>query len=247
MHSREGSLSFPNGSLSLRRATAHVSREPGQATPQVWLTDTEADGRIGDYYVSLSPTGLIFPLRPPGQEREAQESGAAEWARRVRQAAAERARGGAKEKVEAGGEISASPLQWNAVSIPSLDEAYIMALLAGPVLAPAVGETSDIAAMLANPRAPAVTGGEVSGFVLPYSGTGLGELSFEAGLHGPMRLRVGERLFRRFQVSYISPLSGPPEARAVRINYEITPRWTIGSSNDALDWGRVEIQTIAPF
>ena len=255
VESDRGVLSFPNGTLSLRKGTAHISRQAGQTRPRIWITDTEADGRIGDYYVSLSPTGQIYPSTGPEQGQSGEESSELqEWARRVREEAARRARGEApgveRRRVSRGGEISASPLQWNAVSIPALDEVYIKALLLGPVLAPAVGESNDIAQFLANPRAPSVSAGQVSGFVLPsFVGTSLGltAVYLETGLGGPTQLRVGERIFRRVLVSYVSPLSGPPQFRSTRITYEITPRWSVGLSSDALDKSRWDLQAFIPF
>ncbi len=57
--STEGQLAFPNGVLTLRRATAWVERERGKQ-PVVTVSG-EADGRVGDYYVSLTPSGQIYP------------------------------------------------------------------------------------------------------------------------------------------------------------------------------------------
>jgi hypothetical protein len=57
--SHEGRLAFPNGVLSLRSGTARVTREAGKK-PVVMVT-AEAEGRVGDYLVSLNPSGQIYP------------------------------------------------------------------------------------------------------------------------------------------------------------------------------------------
>jgi hypothetical protein len=57
--SSEGQLVFPNGVLMLRRGTAWVERERGKQP--VVTVSAEADGRVGDYLVSLKPSGQIYP------------------------------------------------------------------------------------------------------------------------------------------------------------------------------------------
>ena len=212
--SYQGTLAFPNGALTLRRGTAEISRseiavKAGQP-PHVWVS-AEADGRIGDYYISINPTGQIYP------------------------------------PVAAEGQLGGAPLSFNASSVPPLAQAYITALLAGQTLAPAVGGTRDIAELLSNPGATGITGGPITGLVLPGASLGLHELSFDVALHGPVRLRVGERLFRRVLLSYVSPLNGPPESRTFTMTYEVTSQWSVGWGVNELDRVRWEIQSFRRF
>jgi hypothetical protein len=57
--SKEGVLAFPNGTLTLQEATAWLNRQAG-GLPVVTV-DAQASGRVGDYYVSLHPSGQVFP------------------------------------------------------------------------------------------------------------------------------------------------------------------------------------------
>jgi hypothetical protein len=204
--SHMGTLAFPNGSLTLRQATAEVTRGDTAARagqpPQLWVT-AEADGRIGDYYIAINPAGRIYP--PPSAR------------------------------------IPSTGLSLNAISVPPLAPAYITALLAGQTLAPAVAGTPEIAELLANPGATGITGGPLTGLVLPASPLGLHELSFDVALHGPVSMRVGERLLRNLLLSYVSPLSGPPESRTFRITYQVTPHWSLGWSLNELERVRWEV------
>jgi len=61
--STKGQLAFPNGVLALRQATAWVDREPGK--PPVVTVSAEAAGRVGDYSVSMNPSGQIYPYASP--------------------------------------------------------------------------------------------------------------------------------------------------------------------------------------
>jgi len=238
--SREGTLSFPNGTLTLRSGVATVTLSHRQETrriappsrgwaeaarpdggparvPHVWVS-ADADGRIGDYFVSLNPIGQVYPPPPetglPGTP---------------------------------GARLGYS---LNAVSIPPLDEAYIMALLAGPILSPAIGtESQDIARLLSYPGSPSTVGNEITGFALPTLGSlspASPQLSLAVPFQGPVRLRIGERLFRRVLISYLSPLSGA-ESRAVTITYEVTPRWSLGWNFNPIDRARWEAQAFFPF
>jgi hypothetical protein len=197
-----GRIVFPNGVLTLRRGTARMVRESGQFRVTV---SGEAHGRVGDYSVTLSPAGQIYPF---DEERFA----------------------------------------LNAASIPYLEEAYVMALLVGPVVAPSRGGRQDVAALLAEPGRSTGGGGEITGIMIPPFGSTLGmhEVALDVALEGQVRLRIGER-YRRFVVSYVSALSGPVESRTLRINYEITPLWSLGWSVDELDRGRWEAQAFIPF
>ena len=73
------------------------------------------------------------------------------------------------------------------------------------------------------------------------------DVSLDVALQGQVRLRLGERIFRRFLVSYVSPISGPEGTRMVRVTYEVTPRWSLGWSVDELDHTRWEAQAFLPF
>jgi len=221
--SREGRLAFPNGSLTLRRGTAEVTREPGQPRPHIWISDVDVDGRIGDYYISLSPSGQIYPPAENGSSEGGGDAGA--------------------------GELVASPFQWNANSIPALSEEEIKALLVGPVLAPVRTGSGSLADLLARPGAPSAASGEITGLAFPPLGSsfGLDELSLDLALHGPTRLRIGERLFRRVLVSYVSPLGGPTQSRNFRVIYEVTPRWSLAWGVDELDQAVWEVQVSRPL
>ncbi|MFB3882652.1 MAG: translocation/assembly module TamB domain-containing protein [Armatimonadota bacterium] len=71
--SHQGQLGFPNGLLALRRATAWVTRaavgDQGRAAgqPPVVTVSAEAEGRVGDYLVSFSPVGQVYPPQPRGE------------------------------------------------------------------------------------------------------------------------------------------------------------------------------------
>jgi hypothetical protein len=63
--SRQGQLAFPNGVLTLQRATAWVTRVAGQKP--VVTVSAEAEGWVGDYLVSLRPVGQIYPPQSRGE------------------------------------------------------------------------------------------------------------------------------------------------------------------------------------
>jgi len=252
-HSHDGTLSFPNGTLTLRSGVAKIAlthqqelrevvlptasmgatgrlialrpgigwrgegRPAAVRLPHVWIS-AEADGRIGDYYVSLNPIGQVFPPPP-----EANLPGTL------------------------GSQLGYS---LNAVSIPPLDEAYVMALLAGPVISPAIGaQSQDIARLLSYPGSSSTLGSQVTGFALPTLGSlspASPQLSLAVGFQGPVRLRVGERVFRRVLISYLSPLGGV-ESRSLTITYEVTPRWSFGWGFNAIDKVLWEAQGFFPF
>jgi hypothetical protein len=210
VESHEGQLVFPNGILTLRRGSAWIDRAAGEP-PRIRVS-AEADGRVGDYYVSLNPSGQIYPLA-------------------------------------GGGELGSPHLALNAAAIPYLEPAFVMALLAGPVVAPTRGGGRDFTALLGEPGGRAGGGGQVTGIMIPPLGSALGahDVSLDVALQGQVRLRLGERIFRRFLVSYVSPISGPEEARMLRVTYEVTPRWSLGWSVDELDRARWEAQAFLPF
>jgi hypothetical protein len=205
--SRQGQLAFPNGVLTLQRATAWVTRAAGQKP--VVTVSAEAEGRVGDYLVSLNPVGQIYPPQPRGE----------------------------------------SALALNLESLPRLESAYVMALLAGPVVAPSRGGQPDLATMLAEPALANGGGGEITGIRVPAFGNSLGmqELSLDVALAGSVRLRMGQRVLKRLVVSYVSTLSGPVESRTLKLNYEVTPRYAIGYGVNELDQGRWEANAFIPF
>ena len=208
--SSKGQLAFPNGVLTLRQATAWVEREPGK--PPVVTVSAEAGGRVGDYSVSMSPSGQIYPY---------------------------------VSRTEMGG----APLALNVNSLPYLEEAYVMALLVGPVVAPTRGGRADIETLLSDPTRGSGGGGEITGILLPTFGgaTGMQEMSLDVGLSGLVRLRLGQRIAQRIVISYVSALTGASESRTLRFNYEITPRWSVGYGVNELNQGRWEAQAFIPF
>ena len=204
--SEEGRLVFPNGVLSLRQGTAWIARESSQWRITV---SAQADGRVGDYKVSLRPTGQIYPF-------------------------------------------DSRLLALNASSIPYLEEAFIKALLVGPVLAPSRGGRQDIAALLSVPGSgdTGSGGGEVTGIVIPPFGGALGmqEVALDVALEGAVRLRLGQEIFRRVFVTYVSPISGPEGTRSLGVTYEIKPPlWSVGWSVNERDQARWEVQAFVPF
>ena len=205
---------FPNGALTLRRGEATIQREVGEKATRISI-EAEADGRIGDYYVSINPEGQIYP--------PASSYGPS-------------------------GNLIPSPFRWNARSLPHLDEGYVLALLVGPVAAPARGGTQDLGALLRGPGESSVPG-EITSIMLPSLGGALGlhEFSVDLAFRKPVRLRVGERLFSRVTVSYASALSGPVESRSLRVDYEVTPRLTVGWSRDESERALWEVQSFVPF
>ena len=210
LESRQGQLAFPNGVLTLREATAWVEREPGK--PPVVTVSAEAGGRVGDYSVSLNPSGQIYPY-------------------------------------VSGAEMGGMPFALNVDSIPYLEEAYVMALLVGPVVAPTRGARPDIATLLSDPTRGPGGGGEITGILLPTFGaaTGMQEFSLDVGLSGQVRLRLGQRIAQRIFISYVSALTGTSGSWTLRFNYEITPRWSVGYGVNELDQGRWEVQAFVPF
>lgn len=241
-HSQSGVLSFPNGSLTLRQGMAQVSLvearelrevvspglapldperyaavrpsggwvEPKQGEKptrswRVWVS-AEADGRVGDYYVSMRPVGQVYPPAPEGQPG----------------------------------------YDLNVFSIPPLEQAYVLALLAGPTVAPVRGGRREMGELLAGPG-ESRGGGELTGVALPpVGGLGMPELSLDVAFGGPTRVRIGERLFQRVFVSYLSPISGPA-SRSWRVTYQVRPRLSLGWGLDELDRVQWEVQSFMPF
>jgi hypothetical protein len=168
---------------------------------------------VGDYLVSLRPSGQIYP----------------------------------SETGEAG--RSAPGLALNLVSLPEMEEAYVLALLKGPIVAPSLGARSDITSLLAEPTGAGRGSGQITGIRVPAFGNSLGmqELSLDVALTGPVRLRLGQRILKGLVVSYASTLSGPVESRTLRFSYEVTPRYSLGYGVNELDQGRWEANAFIPF
>jgi hypothetical protein len=210
--SSHGQLAFPNGTLALRRGRAWIRRDRGEV-PRV-LISAEAAGRVGDYQVSLKPSGQIYPFVAP-------------------------------EEASVGTPLFAP----NADAIPFLETEYILALLGGPVVAPSAGGRGGFADLLAIPGRGQNGGAELTGFMLPSFGTALGmqEFALDVGFGGPVRLRLGERLFRRLLVTYVSALSGPAQSSTFRVTYEVTPLLSMGWSADELERSQWEVQAFMRF
>jgi hypothetical protein len=208
VESEYGVLAFPNGTLRLRSGRAWLTREAGQRLRV--RVSAEANGRVQDYYVSISPAGQVYPSL--ADDPTAQFS-------------------------------------LNAASSPPLEEAYVKALLVGPLAAPTPGMESDLPTLLAAGGRPAGGGGEVTGLrVAPLSGAlGLHEFALDFDLRGPVHMRVGERIMRRFIISYISTLSDPAQSQTMRVTYEVNPRIALGWSVDELGRGRWEVQSFRLF
>jgi hypothetical protein len=251
--SHKGVLSFPNGTLTLRRGLARLTLTPGTkgtgvarlaaARPSTWpyLAVTRPAEGWGEAGTTPSPA------RPPRIWVSAEADGHI---------------GGYYVSLNPIGQIYPPPTEaqaevrelgyaLNAVSIPALDEVYVMALLAGPVISPAIGpESRDIARLLSYSGTPGVPVGEVTGVTLPTLGSlspASPQISFAVPFQGPVQLRVGERVFSRVLVSYLSPLSGPIDSRALTITYEVTPRWSFGWTFSPIDRLRWEAQALFPF
>ena len=210
--SHQGRLVFPNGVLTLRSGTAQVTRDVGKK-PVIMVT-AEAEGRVGDYLVSLSPSGQIYP-----------------------------------EETTIEGGTTRPNLALNLRSLPQMEEAYVMALLTGPIVAPTLGARSDITSLLAEPTGGGASSGQITGIRVPALGNALGmqEFSLDLGLTGPVRLRVGQRVLKRLVISYASALSGPVESRTLSFNYEVTPRYSLGWAVNELNQGRFQVDAFIPF
>lgn len=206
-----GELAFPNGTLTLRQGLARVHRVPPQ--PPVITVEAEANGRVGDYYVSMQPSGQLYPYA----------------------------------RAEGGG--MGSLLALNTNTIPQLDEAYVLALLVGPVVAPTRSAGSDFLALLTDPTRSNGATGEITGLRLPPFGNSLGmqEFSLDISREGPVRLRLAQRLAERLSVSYVSTLTGAVESWNLKFNLEVTPRYQLGWSVDEVEQTRWEVSAFAPF
>ncbi len=209
--SKQGWLAFPNGTLTLQRARASVSRRAGEVP--VVIIDAEASGRVGDYYVSMRPVGQVFPYEP--------EPGPGE----------------------------APSLQVNASSIPYLEEGFVLALLAGPVVAPTRGARSSVAQLLSDPTRGQGVEGEIRGVMVPAfsDASGRAEVGVDVETSGQMRLRLGQRLSDRFAISYVSSLGEARRSYTLRFTYQVTHLWSVGRAVDERDQGRWEVQAFIPF
>ena len=200
----QGQLAFPNGILTVTRGTAYIERQMGQG--MTIDIAAEAHGRVGDYAVTLNPSGRVYPPGGP-------------------------------------------PLELNAMSYPYLDEVFLMALLAGPMVSPTLGaERSGVGQLLSQPGRASGAPGEITGAMVPFgSALGIQHVSLDLSIQGPVRLRLTEPLFGSFVVSYTSLLTGPSQKQAVRINYQIGPTWTIGYGVNELERSRWDVAAFFPF
>lgn len=103
--------------------------------------------------------------------------------------------------------------------------------------------------MIQEPGSASRGTGEITGLMLPtLGGSGTPELSLDVALQGPVQMRVGERIFSRLVVTYVSPVSGPQSARSLGVTYEIVPPLvSIGWSVDERDWTRWELRGFQSF
>ena len=209
---RRGQLAFPNAVLKLRSGEIRLDRTAGEF--RVTVAGANADGRVGNYYVSLRPTGRVYP---PADEAELA--------------------------------LGIQPYRLNAVSVPSLEEGFVLVLLMGPVAAPTRGGGSDMTAMFSPPGSPSQSTAQITGIMLaPIGGSaGLPEVGIDYSFQGQLRLRLGEELFRKFFVSYVSSLGGPSETDTLRFTYEVTPLWSLGWGVNELERSRWEVQAFVPF
>jgi autotransporter translocation and assembly factor TamB len=185
---------------------------------EIRISDAEAVGRVGDYNITLRPAGRVYPF-----EEEV--------------------------SAEGGGWERMSPLPLNANTIPYLDPTIAVALLWGPVVAPSRGGGRGGEGLIQEPGSASRGTGEITGLMLPtLGGSGTPELSLDVALQGPVQMRVGERIFSRLVVTYVSPVSGPQSARSLGVTYEIVPPLvSIGWSVDERDWTRWELRGFQSF
>jgi hypothetical protein len=128
---------------------------------------------------------------------------------------------------------------------PYLDPAYAQAILLGPIVAPAVSSGMDTLTVLDAARRPPIPGATLTGISLPYLGTY--NLGLDYTFEGPLHLRLRQRMFGRFYVQFYSPLTGQAVTRRVAITYQITPRYSLGFSQDALGNIRYQAQSYFTF
>ena len=138
------------------------------------------------------------------------------------------------------------PLDLGARSTPFLDTPYILALLVGPVIAPApVNMGFDpLAALSAATYVPSTTG-TITGFTLP--GLMGQNLALNYAFDGPISIWFRQRLFGRLYARYVTPLSGYTETRSLGITYQITPLYSIGWSVNGLQQVQYQIQSFFNF
>jgi len=211
-------VAFPNAVLTLRRGTVEVRRERGREL-EVMITNAEAVGRVGDYHITLRPAGRVYPMEETGV-------GEGEDAERL------------------------PPMPLHATTIPYLDPAIAVALLWGPVVTPTRGGGMSSEGLIQEPAAGGRGTGEITGMMLPTLGGGSGApgLSLDVSLQGPVRMKLGERLFSRVLVTYSSPVSGPEGTRSLGVTYEvISPLLSIGWSVDERDRTRWEVRGFRSF
>jgi hypothetical protein len=133
------------------------------------------------------------------------------------------------------------PLDLGIRTTPYIEPAYALALLVGPIVAPTVSPGMDSLAVISAARRPPPAAGALAGITLPYLGTY--NVALDYTFEGPLSVRLRQRLFGRFFVQFISPLAGAAAGRRVAITYQVTPRYSIGFSQDALGNTRYQAQS----
>jgi hypothetical protein len=129
-------------------------------------------------------------------------------------------------------------------SIPYLDEPFVLALLLGPTITPAVGAQTQTAELLTTPWSSPTYAGTITGLAVPLV---LGNLALNYEFEGPVSLRLRQRLFGRLYAAYLAPVTGPAESRRLALTYDIAPRWSVGWSDNALDQSRWQVQSYFAF
>lgn len=206
VRSGKAELSFPNARLDLISGVARIDRNPNQPL-RVRVVEAEAVGTVGEYQVTLNPTGQVYPAACYDPE--------------------------------------CVPLDLRIRTTPYLEPAYALALLVGPIVAPAVSSGLDSSSVLTAAHRPPVPGAALAGITLPYLGTY--NVALDYTFEGPLTVRLRQRLFGRFFVQFSSPLAGQATTRRVAITYQVTPRYSIGFSQDALGNTRYQAQSYWPF
>ncbi|UCC67614.1 MAG: hypothetical protein JSV79_10905, partial [Armatimonadota bacterium] len=148
-----------------------------------------------------------------------------------------------------GGAERPPPLPLNVTTIPYLDPGIAVTLLWGPVVTPTLGGARSGEGLIQEPGRGGGGTGEITGVMLPtVGGSGAPELSVDVALQGPVQMRLGERLWSRVLITYVSPVSGPEGTRALGVTYEIIPPLvSLGWSVDELERTRWELRAFRSF
>jgi hypothetical protein len=145
-------------------------------------------------------------------------------------------------------------LRVTATSIPYLGEREVYALLAGA--------TTFAGGPGLFPENPRVALGQQFGEILTtgLSGYGFGlleqklsaafgleELSVHFGVGGVSQVRIGERLGKKFLLSYASGFAPQEPTRVTRLSYEVTPTVFLGWSTDEQNRSGADVETFWRF